>query len=38
MQGGVDHEGNVNGRFNHGWSEKNVTKVQAQVSHPFDAL
>ncbi|TEB31238.1 hypothetical protein FA13DRAFT_1754758 [Coprinellus micaceus] len=31
-QGGVDHEGNVNGRFNHGWSANNVTKVQAQFS------
>ncbi|EJD06045.1 uncharacterized protein FOMMEDRAFT_139333 [Fomitiporia mediterranea MF3/22] len=31
MQGGVDHEGAVNGRFNAGWDEKNVTKVQMQL-------
>ncbi|KAG6818105.1 hypothetical protein H0H87_000009 [Tephrocybe sp. NHM501043] len=32
LQGGVDHDGNVNARLNQGWSEKNVTKVQAQFS------
>ncbi|KAG6909703.1 hypothetical protein DXG01_015904 [Tephrocybe rancida] len=32
LQGGVDHEGNVNARLNQGWSEKNITKVQAQFS------
>ncbi|KAJ2931374.1 hypothetical protein H1R20_g5753, partial [Candolleomyces eurysporus] len=32
MQGGVDHEGNVNGRFNRGWSPNNVTKFHAQFS------
>lgn len=31
MQGGVDHDGNVNARFNQGWSQTNVSKVQAQV-------
>lgn len=32
LQGGVDHEGNVNARFNHGWTQNNVTKAQAQFS------
>ncbi|KAJ3562373.1 hypothetical protein NP233_g9616 [Leucocoprinus birnbaumii] len=32
LQGGVDHEGNVNARFNHGWTANQVTKVQAQFS------
>ncbi|KAG5342756.1 hypothetical protein C0989_008706 [Termitomyces sp. Mn162] len=32
LQGGVDHEGNVNARYNQGWSEKNVSKMQAQFS------
>ncbi|KAG6850986.1 hypothetical protein H0H93_004473 [Arthromyces matolae] len=32
LQGGVDHEGNVNARFNQGWSEKNITKAQMQFS------
>jgi mitochondrial import receptor subunit TOM40 len=32
LHGGVDHEGNVNARFNQMWSAKNVTKVQAQLS------
>ncbi|KAG6814356.1 hypothetical protein H0H92_010941 [Tricholoma furcatifolium] len=32
LQGGVDHEGNVNARLHQGWSEKNVSKVQAQFS------
>lgn len=31
MQGGVDHDGNVNARLNQGWSANNVTKVQAQA-------
>ncbi|KII88495.1 hypothetical protein PLICRDRAFT_111469 [Plicaturopsis crispa FD-325 SS-3] len=33
LQGGVDHEGNVNARLNQGWSANNVTKVQAQFAH-----
>ncbi|TFK29948.1 hypothetical protein FA15DRAFT_663259 [Coprinopsis marcescibilis] len=32
LQGGVDHEGSVNGRFNHGWTPNSVTKVNAQLS------
>lgn len=32
LQGGVDHDGNVNARFNQGWSSNNVSKVQAQFS------
>ncbi|KAI0082793.1 hypothetical protein K474DRAFT_1633154 [Panus rudis PR-1116 ss-1] len=33
MQGGIDNEGNLNSlRFNQGWSENNVTKVQGQLS------
>jgi len=32
MQGGFDHEGNVNGRMNQGWSANNVTKFQGQFS------
>jgi len=32
LQGSVDHEGNVNARFNNGWTPGNVTKVQAQFS------
>ncbi|KAF5315857.1 hypothetical protein D9611_004702 [Ephemerocybe angulata] len=32
LQGGVDHEGNVNGRMNRGWSANNISKVQAQFS------
>jgi len=31
LTGNVDSEGNVNGRFNHGWTPASVTKVQAQV-------
>jgi hypothetical protein len=31
MQGGVDHDGNVSGRFNYGWTTSTVTKLQAQV-------
>lgn len=31
LQGSVDHEGNVNGRLNQGWSANNVTKAQCQV-------
>ncbi|KAI5122959.1 hypothetical protein M0805_006838 [Coniferiporia weirii] len=37
MQGGVDHEGVVNGRFNAGWNEKNVTKAQLQLSQQHGA-
>jgi len=32
MQGGVDNEGNLNMRFNQGWSERSTTKVQSQIS------
>ncbi|EPQ58732.1 hypothetical protein GLOTRDRAFT_27444, partial [Gloeophyllum trabeum ATCC 11539] len=32
MQGGVDHEGSVNARFNKGWTPNLVTKMQAQLS------
>ncbi|CCO31036.1 Mitochondrial import receptor subunit TOM40 AltName: Full=Mitochondrial import site protein ISP42 [Rhizoctonia solani AG-1 IB] len=32
MQGGSDHEGNVTGRLNRGWSSNNVTKVQTQIA------
>jgi len=32
LQGGVDHEGNVNARVNQAWSENNITKIQAQLS------
>ncbi|KAJ6547576.1 eukaryotic porin-domain-containing protein [Mycena capillaripes] len=32
MQGGVDHDGNVSGRFNYGWTTNTVTKLQAQLS------
>ncbi|EPT06060.1 hypothetical protein FOMPIDRAFT_1021156 [Fomitopsis schrenkii] len=32
LQGSVDHEGNVNGRLNQGWSANNVTKAQCQLS------
>ena len=31
MQGGVDHEGSLNGRFNYGWSDRDTTKIQANV-------
>jgi mitochondrial import receptor subunit TOM40 len=31
MQGGVDHEGSLNGRFNYGWSDSDTTKIQANV-------
>ncbi|KAH8117569.1 eukaryotic porin-domain-containing protein [Phellopilus nigrolimitatus] len=37
MQGGVDHEGTVNGRFNAGWNDKNVTKAQLQLSQQHGA-
>ncbi|KAF9264670.1 hypothetical protein L218DRAFT_196546 [Marasmius fiardii PR-910] len=30
LQGGVDHEGNVNARMNQGWTPSHVTKMQAQ--------
>ncbi|KAJ6630815.1 eukaryotic porin-domain-containing protein [Mycena sp. CBHHK59/15] len=32
LQGGVDHDGNVSGRFNYGWAGSTVTKLQAQLS------
>jgi len=32
LQGGIDHEGNVNARINQTWSASNVTKMQAQLS------
>ncbi|KAF4614769.1 hypothetical protein D9613_003067 [Agrocybe pediades] len=32
LQGSVDHEGSINGRFNNGWSPNNVFKAQAQLS------
>ncbi|KAK0450887.1 eukaryotic porin-domain-containing protein [Armillaria borealis] len=32
LQGGVDHDGNVNARLNQGWSPGNVSKFQAQMS------
>jgi len=32
LQGSLDNEGNLNGRFNQGWSANNVTKVQSQLS------
>ena len=32
LQGGVDHDGNVNARLNQGWSPNSVTKAQAQFS------
>jgi mitochondrial import receptor subunit TOM40 len=31
MQGGVDNEGNLNARFNNGWTPNNITKSQMQV-------
>ncbi|KAF8921283.1 eukaryotic porin-domain-containing protein [Mucidula mucida] len=32
LQGNIDHDGNVNARINQGWSPRNVTKMQAQIS------
>lgn len=32
MQGSIDHEGALNGRFNYGWTDSDITKVQANVS------
>jgi hypothetical protein len=32
LQGGFDHDGNVTGRMNQGWTANSVTKLQAQVS------
>ncbi|KAF8238656.1 hypothetical protein L208DRAFT_1165629, partial [Tricholoma matsutake] len=32
LQGGVDHDANVNARFNYGWTLNHVTKAQAQFS------
>ncbi|KAI0006040.1 eukaryotic porin-domain-containing protein [Russula compacta] len=31
LQGNVDHEGNVSGRFQQSWSASNTSKVQAQL-------
>jgi len=31
LQGNVDHEGNVSGRFQQSWSPSNTSKMQAQV-------
>ncbi|KAH9180557.1 eukaryotic porin-domain-containing protein [Lactarius sanguifluus] len=31
LQGNVDHEGNVSGRFQQNWSGSNISKVQAQL-------
>jgi mitochondrial import receptor subunit TOM40 len=31
LQGSVNNEGNVNGRFNHGWSSESITKLWLQV-------
>jgi hypothetical protein len=31
MQGGVDHDGNLNARFHQGWTASNLTKVQLSV-------
>jgi mitochondrial import receptor subunit TOM40 len=31
LQGNVDHEGNVSGRFQQSWSASNISKMQAQV-------
>lgn len=35
LQGGFDHDGNVNGRMNQGWTANSVTKLQAQASFLF---
>jgi mitochondrial import receptor subunit TOM40 len=32
MQGGVDHDGNLNARFHQGWTASHLTKVQMSVS------
>ncbi|KAJ6502538.1 eukaryotic porin-domain-containing protein [Mycena sanguinolenta] len=32
LQGGVDHDGNVSGRFNYGWTPGSVSKLQVQLS------
>ncbi|KAJ8078790.1 translocase of outer mitochondrial membrane [Marasmius tenuissimus] len=32
LQGGVDHDGNVNARMNQGWTGSHVSKMQAQIS------
>jgi mitochondrial import receptor subunit TOM40 len=32
LQGGVDHDGNLNARVNQGWSASNITKVQMSLS------
>ena len=38
LQGNVDHEGNVSGRFQQGWSASNTSKMQAQVCCHYCAL
>ncbi|QRV99808.1 import receptor subunit tom40 [Ceratobasidium sp. AG-Ba] len=37
MQGGTDHEGNVTGRINRGWTPNNVTKAQMQIANSPNA-
>ncbi|KAG9124838.1 translocase of outer mitochondrial membrane [Ceratobasidium sp. 392] len=37
MQGGTDHEGNVTGRINRGWSSNNTTKAQMQIANSPNA-
>ncbi|KAH7889672.1 eukaryotic porin-domain-containing protein [Phlebopus sp. FC_14] len=32
LQGSVDHEGNVNARWNQGWTDNSISKLQAQLS------
>ncbi|KAJ7219287.1 eukaryotic porin-domain-containing protein [Mycena pura] len=32
LHGGVDHDGNVSGRLNYGWTTNSVTKLQTQLS------
>lgn len=36
LQGGIDNEGNLNGRLNKQWSAGNVSKVQLQVCSALD--
>ncbi|KAF8599035.1 hypothetical protein BDV93DRAFT_560690 [Ceratobasidium sp. AG-I] len=37
MQGGTDHEGNVTGRINRGWTSNNTTKAQMQIANSPNA-
>ncbi|KAG8728256.1 translocase of outer mitochondrial membrane [Ceratobasidium sp. 423] len=37
MQGGSDHDGNVTGRLNRGWSPNNVTKIQMQIANNINS-